>query len=344
MGQLGRDDRSAVAGIASELAVYRPDSAPVLPQVMGAVHELLGGATASIFSLAEANGGLALTRCHLIDFPARFEPLFARFLSSAPRRYGIYDAARPEPNQRNRVVLSTHICSREDLESQPMYKQVFHPAGIGDHEQLRVLLCEGASLLAWFGITDPATFSTRQRRLLAALARPMRRRLLLERRMARGERAGLALEAALEHIAIPAFVVGRHGVIHEMNAAGRSVLEARRGELRRAVVDAIAGRPHQPVLQLVPLHARGLAPHWLVLIPAAAPHDRLHAQLAAAATRWGLTRRETEVASWIARGATNQRIAAELGCAEHTVEVHVSRILAKADLASRAELVATILA
>jgi DNA-binding CsgD family transcriptional regulator len=93
----------------------------------------------------------------------------------------------------------------------------------------------------------------------------------------------------------------------------------------------------------VPLHARGLAPHWLVLVPAVCPRDRVHAQLAAAATRWSLTPRETEVASWIVRGATNQRIAAELGCAEHTVEVHVTRILAKSDLTSRAELVAKIL-
>jgi DNA-binding NarL/FixJ family response regulator len=42
------------------------------------------------------------------------------------------------------------------------------------------------------------------------------------------------------------------------------------------------------------------------------------------------------------RGASNQRIAGELACALHTVEVHVSRILAKADVASRTELIAQI--
>ena len=56
-----------------------------------------------------------------------------------------------------------------------------------------------------------------------------------------------------------------------------------------------------------------------------------------------MTRRESEVLQHVARGASNRRIAAELGCADRTVEIHVSRILAKAEAESRAALVAKIL-
>ncbi len=53
-----------------------------------------------------------------------------------------------------------------------------------------------------------------------------------------------------------------------------------------------------------------------------------------------LTRRESEVLSVLARGRSNQQIAAELGLGQRTVEGHVSSVLAKLGVASRAEAVA----
>jgi len=58
--------------------------------------------------------------------------------------------------------------------------------------------------------------------------------------------------------------------------------------------------------------------------------------LAAAA----LTPRESEVLGVLARGRSNQQIAAELGLGQRTVEGHVSRVLGKLGVASRAEAVA----
>ena len=49
-----------------------------------------------------------------------------------------------------------------------------------------------------------------------------------------------------------------------------------------------------------------------------------------------LTRREREVAALVARGLTNRQIASELHLSERTVENHVSKILRKLGLASRA--------
>jgi DNA-binding NarL/FixJ family response regulator/tetratricopeptide (TPR) repeat protein len=57
----------------------------------------------------------------------------------------------------------------------------------------------------------------------------------------------------------------------------------------------------------------------------------------AAELPFGLTPRELQVLSLVARGATNREIGAELFMAEKTASVHVSRILSKLDVRSRTE-------
>jgi DNA-binding NarL/FixJ family response regulator len=52
---------------------------------------------------------------------------------------------------------------------------------------------------------------------------------------------------------------------------------------------------------------------------------------------FGLTPRERQVLTLVARGATNREIGGELFMAEKTASVHVSRILAKLDVRSRTE-------
>ena len=54
----------------------------------------------------------------------------------------------------------------------------------------------------------------------------------------------------------------------------------------------------------------------------------------------GLTAREREVAALVARGRSNREIAAALSVGERTVATHVSNILGKLDLTSRAQIAA----
>jgi DNA-binding NarL/FixJ family response regulator len=53
-----------------------------------------------------------------------------------------------------------------------------------------------------------------------------------------------------------------------------------------------------------------------------------------------LSRREEEVAALVAQGMSNNQIAQELYLSEHTVKRHISKILRKLGLASRAEVAA----
>jgi DNA-binding NarL/FixJ family response regulator len=54
----------------------------------------------------------------------------------------------------------------------------------------------------------------------------------------------------------------------------------------------------------------------------------------------GLTRREQEVAALVAGGLSNAELARQLFISSKTAAVHVSNILAKLDMSSRAEVAA----
>jgi DNA-binding CsgD family transcriptional regulator len=69
------------------------------------------------------------------------------------------------------------------------------------------------------------------------------------------------------------------------------------------------------------------------------PDDIAH-RIAETEHVWNLTRRQVEVLSRVVRGQSNKQIAAELRCAENTVELHVTQLLKRAGVHTRAELTA----
>ncbi|HEX7040429.1 MAG TPA: helix-turn-helix transcriptional regulator, partial [Trueperaceae bacterium] len=93
--------------------------------------------------------------------------------------------------------------------------------------------------------------------------------------------------------------------------------------------------------------ARELAGAMALTVPDPELRDRYLARVAElaplarrAAADDGLTGREGQVAALVAAGRTNKQVARELGISERTVEKHVSNVLGKLGLSSRAQLAA----
>lgn len=81
-----------------------------------------------------------------------------------------------------------------------------------------------------------------------------------------------------------------------------------------------------------PLAAAGAAPREIV-----AEAER---RAGIAERAWALTERQAQVLAIVATGRTNKEIAKALRCAEPTVEVHMTALLAKAGCHGRAALIA----
>jgi DNA-binding CsgD family transcriptional regulator len=124
-----------------------------------------------------------------------------------------------------------------------------------------------------------------------------------------------------------------------LNAAARDSLEARLAPAWQALSSPLAEAAWQ--------HGRGLSVEEAIglvlepMTPAVEPdHVAPTHDGASASVLSQLTPREREVAALVARGLTNRQIASSLVISERTADVHVSNILNKLTLNSRAQLAA----
>jgi DNA-binding CsgD family transcriptional regulator len=70
------------------------------------------------------------------------------------------------------------------------------------------------------------------------------------------------------------------------------------------------------------------------------PADPTERRLSDVGAAWELTPRQAEVLRYLVKGNANKEIARSLDCAENTVELHVTQLLRKARVSSRAQLIA----
>jgi DNA-binding CsgD family transcriptional regulator len=315
--------------------------APVTPEAMGALQELLGADAVCAYSLRQAKHSdrqeVSSHRALGLDTRA-FEVLFPAFVAGQTVQWGAYNPGCPEPSQRNRVVTVT---SRElRARAIPIALDLFPKVGVGGSDQMRVLVCEGPSLLAWVGAWQAGGFEPHQEAILAALIPALQKRLQTVRLLEGGSR-NCVVEAALDAIGRAAFVVAGAGRIVEANRFGRELLEREGRFLRAEVVAAVGARAAHPRWDVIPVEGRGRAPEVLVLARAWTA-ERVAAQIALATAQWTLTPRQREVLAKVAEGNANRTIAAMLGITERTVEVHVTALFEKAQVECRAELVARV--
>jgi DNA-binding CsgD family transcriptional regulator len=337
-------EQASVAAIEAELRVLRLGEASAIDTVLPEVRRLVGTQTILVVTPVERGDGLAIDRFHSDNFddPEHVKRTFARFFETAPTRYAWYDAVRPEPEQRNKVLEAHDLMGPGEFESSTVYQQVLVPTGLHQDRQPRILLCEGPSLLAWFGAFHPDRVEPRHKKFLALLAPALRERLIIERRLESAPRTAAALEVALDQLGAPALVVGPTGVVLEANEAARALIETRT-DVRTALRERLAGRPASLPFELISLRERGAPDAWLAILPPRSPDERIRASIARAITRWRLTKRQVEVLERVIDGHTNASIAAVLGVTVRAVELHVTALFDRAGVNSRGALVARVL-
>ncbi len=324
-------DRGAAAAVEQELNTFGGRDA--IGEVLPEIRRLLDTEAVLVLAPVEAVGGLEVARFQSLGFadPERVRAGFADVFWHQPRRYAWYDPICPEPAQRNRVIEAHSLMGPGELERSYIYERVLQPCGLQEHRQPRVLLCDGASLLAWFGAFQSGAVTRRQLRVLRRLARPMRRRLALERRLEPLVQSA-ALTAALDQLGAPAMVLAGQRVV-EANASGRALLAERRRELLDGSVDA----------ETVPIRLAGCPDLRLLIVRSETRDARIAAAVERAAMRWDLGARSREVLTRVMRGDANATIAAELSITRRAVELHVTALFERAGVGSRAELVAAAL-
>jgi DNA-binding CsgD family transcriptional regulator len=340
-------DRRRVRAIVAELDTLRLDAASFAPTVLPAVRELIGLESVAIYAIGADRGRWSLTRFDQIGVSPTVEQLMVSLIARNHERAVFYDPRRVARPDRNRVIEArSWIASLgpETWERSPMCTEVMQPLCLHRHDQLRALVCDGPAMLAWFGGLHPQPVTVRQRRTLAALVPAMKRRLLMEARLESSALDQGALEAALELLGVPAFVTDGRGRIEQGNAAGLALLAKRDADVRIALQDAVKTRANAALhFELTRVSVSGVADHWLALLRVDSADARIARCARASVARWSLTPRQAQVLELVSRGLSNATIATMLGTCARTVEVHVSAILDRADVDSRAALVSRVL-
>jgi len=343
-----RADARRALELGEELGTLRIGGPPVAVLLVDALRAVLGTELTISYSAAPSERGLDLEWVEFAgcsdEWQRRARKAFGAFVRGQPTTGWSFNVTRPERRQRNRVIDMAQIerSLRLPRREMPLYRDVLEPLGYGVHDQLRVLVCDGPSLLAWVGAYQRESFARAQVAALRMLVAPLRRRLTIERRLNGGPTTEAALAAALEAIGAPAYVVTATGRIRHANAAGETLLDQERRALTSSVIDAVHRRPAELALDLTPL--RGAAAGFVAVLRGAGREVRLVDRVRVASAKWELTRRQQEVLHLVAAGAANRTISDTLRIAERTVEFHVAGIFDKAGVATRAGLMSRLLA
>ncbi|NOK36328.1 LuxR family transcriptional regulator [Corallococcus exercitus] len=341
-----------------------------LPAVLAALRGALRAERTAAYGVDVGPDRYHTAFVHGVGFPQPPSVLSEAFDASLPpagSRFGYFDPARPPLAQRNRAMRFSPLGMSEPLRALPITGEgegpLWERLGLSEEEweharvqlagnasnlyrrlglehlaQLRVLVCEGDMMLGWVGAFRAEPFTEREQRLLQALTPSIQRRMALDRRLREAGLLGPALGAALEVLGRPAWVVTFSGRVMHANKAGQARWEQDSQALAAQVRECLRSPPGTgPLFSSGPLRTQGLPDHYLVLDPG--PPTDPTSRLPVLTQRWGLTAREAQVLEHVVQGETNKAIALHLGCAERTVEVHVTHLLNKAQVESRSALI-----
>ena len=323
---------------ADELAsslVLSEDSSTFLPGCVREVQSLLGAELTIACEFIRTDGGIGAER--LPTGNAAGERL--RCALAAMRREGQGSSAPACPlamASPHPVVTLDEVQRSLSREQADEMRHSMLESGLGRHDVLRVLVAHEDEPLTCMAAFRGYRYDAVERRGIERVARALRQRLRLERRLREVPVADAGLAAAMEALRVPAFLVRGVNVVHA-NALGRARIEAHLNATREVIAQAWAGHPPAGV-EVTAVRSPGAPDHALIVMRAMP--DDVESRAALLAARWGLTRRQREVLAWVARGCSNKAVGLRLGCAESTVELHVTNILRKSGYGSRAQIVA----
>lgn len=365
---LNSQDQRLLGELRDQLDTVEP-GVDVLPAVVGSLREALRAERGLIYGL-----DIGPERYHVSHFNIDGFPTMTRdeahayldgFVGARRDPWGYFNPASPQPAQRNRVVqfqtpgtdsapadpvqderlapwkklglVTDEEMARLQAQVRASMGAFLQGVGLERMVYLRVLVCDGPALLGWVGAMRSEPFEAREMHLLRELIPALQRRLKVDARLRDAGVLHAALEGAMEAMSQPAFVVSATGRVAHANSSGKAWLERDTGLVVEGLKKHLRGEPSEPLV-FNRLQLPGAPAHFLAVVQgeAAQAFARVHAL----STHWGLTARETEVLGRLVRGESNKAIALHLGCAERTVEVHVTRILAKAQVESRSALIA----
>ena len=264
--------------------------------------------------------------------------LVKRSVADKPQ-FAAYDPFAVQKEQRNRALTVEHLVALETHATEP-HRRVWAAIGAGQQDQVRILLCHGPRLVGWLGAVRDVRFTASDERRLQSLTEPLRARLLAERAARAGAPHMGLVEGLLGAIVEPALLLSARGQVEATNLAGLRLLDEQRSGLFETLRQALAAGRRHPAFSLTRLTSRGCPDYVLALHVEPSLAQAEH--VGRACVRWGLSGRRAAVLEQVALGRSNKEIASGLGCAEVTVERHLTSLFRVSGARSRTELLGKI--
>ncbi len=336
---------SRVEDLNRALGAWTPGAPPAATWLLPELRELLKAEFAGAYRPSATNVGWTLDFMHGAGVGAsNYVRLFRQYVGTLPGSEGFLALGNPhlvEPAQRNRVMLLRDILRLRGFgERAEPFDSLYRALDIGNHDQLRVVVCDGPRQLAWVGATRAEPFTERESRILRRLATSLRERLRLENQLANPALLAAAFEATLEALPTAAFVIGPRGKLEVANRTGIMLWERDRKEVLDAIRESETGGPDVGAFSITRLVSQGNPPYLLAIRK---ERTGVLERVLTAQRKWGLTVRQARVLELVATGATNKEIACTLACSEPTVENHVTELFRRSGATSRAGLVTRLL-
>jgi hypothetical protein len=306
--------------------------------------ECLGAERTLFYQLEAISQGvrLAAVHCDTQRMTQDARTIFGGWLEQG-RPFAHFDATCPDPKQRNSVLTlgSLRKLVPRRPEDEAIYGELWPRMGLANCEQLRVLVCEGDSLLAWIGGFQGGRFRPSQKRVLRALAPAMRQRLSWERRIEETAIRAAGFEELIEGTTRPAFLVSGTGKIVAENEAARRWLNEDLAGVRECLAQA-RREPHRYAAEAISINVRSIG-QTLTLLMLARQYviggaQPLPGGTAGSQTRQRLPPSLLRVAQSIAAGLSDKEIAAAHHLSVSTVRTYVRQVYSLMGVHNRVQL------